>query len=69
MDEGGHACTQPLLRPLHFLLHPRNPLPCQASVEVDVSILQAAPEGGAGGTKLLASATGIFKRIGGLRAL
>jgi hypothetical protein len=37
-------------------------------VEVDVSVLQAAPEGG-GAEQLLASATGIFKKLGALRAL
>lgn len=42
--------------------------PRQASVEVDVSVLQAAPEGG-GAEQLLASATGIFKKLGALRAL
>lgn len=37
-------------------------------MEVDITVLQAAPpEGGA--EKLLASATGIFKKLGALRAL
>jgi hypothetical protein len=35
---------------------------------VDVSILQAAPEGG-GAERLLVSSTGIFKKLGALRAL
>ncbi|GBF98970.1 hypothetical protein Rsub_11556 [Raphidocelis subcapitata] len=40
----------------------------KASVEVDITVSQAAPpEGGA--EKLLASATGIFKKLGALRAL
>ncbi|GBF99895.1 hypothetical protein Rsub_12691 [Raphidocelis subcapitata] len=41
----------------------------KASVEVDVSILQAAPEGGGGAEKLLATATAIFKKLGAARAL
>ncbi len=37
-------------------------------MEVDISVLQAPPpEGGA--ERLLASATGIFKKLGALRAL
>ncbi|KAI8466051.1 MAG: HotDog domain-containing protein [Monoraphidium minutum] len=40
----------------------------KSSVEVDVSILEAAPEGGGAG-RLLVSATGIFKKLGALRAL
>lgn len=41
---------------------------CKSSVEVDVSILQAGPEGG-GAERLLVSATGIYKKLGALRAL
>ena len=36
------------------------------SVEVDLSVLQVRPEGG---EKLLVSATGIFKRLGAIRAM
>jgi hypothetical protein len=59
---GARPCLPPSPCP------PPAPSP-QSSVEVDVSILLAAPEGAPGATRLLASATGIFKRTGGLRAL
>ena len=38
----------------------------RVSVEVDLSVLQVRPEGG---EKLLVSATGIFKRLGAIRAM
>lgn len=61
--------TRRLSVPRFLWAHPPPlPRPPQSSVEVDVSILQAAPEGG-GAERLLVSATGIFKKLGALRSL